>query len=187
MSVSPVQPADCRDSRAFSAGFRYFHKGKYKWWSIIDDILSHFLKSLPNSVTSSWITRGTFHNAKSSRHNYRILCNGTETIRWRFSWGVGLLQVQWIKSHLFRSEGLVQDVVPSVSFILSYSNISLVKGRKEERGLSACLWWAKGRHACGEEVEDILWKFGDVNKHCYLRKPLHLLSHDFFHSLFYFF
>lgn len=44
------------------------------------------------------------------------------------SWGQGFFQVQRIKSHLFRSEGLVQDVVPSVSFILSYSNIGLGKG-----------------------------------------------------------
>lgn len=80
MPVSAMQPAKCRNCRAVSAGFRHFHKWKYKWWSIRDDFLNHFLESLTNSVTSSWITSGTFHNAKSSRYNNRILFNGTETI-----------------------------------------------------------------------------------------------------------
>lgn len=74
-----------RITKQFSAGFRHFHKWKYKWWSIRDDFLKHFLKSLTMGVTSSWITLGTFHDAKSSRCDYRALFNGTETNRWRFS------------------------------------------------------------------------------------------------------
>lgn len=123
-SVSLMQLAKYRDSRVISFGSRHFHKEKYKWWSIRDDFLNHFLKSLTNSVTSSWITWGTFHNAKSLRHNYKILCNGTQSDVF-LSWGVGLLQVQLLESHLFRSKSLVQDVVLSGFLIILIPTLAL--------------------------------------------------------------
>lgn len=80
----PCWLPSARITKQFSTSFRHFHKWKYKWWSIRDDFLKHFLKSSTKSVTSSWITLGTFHDAKSSRYNYRTLFNGTERNRWKF-------------------------------------------------------------------------------------------------------
>lgn len=174
-------PAPCSlpnaETEAVSAGFRHFHKWKYKWWSIRDDFLDHFLKSLTNSVTSSWITSGTFYNAKSSRHNHRILFNGAETLGWRsFLTGGGVVSSNGGVPSA-QKWGPYPGRGPSWIPTLSYSNMGLSRGdsdlhprdvRKEDKSgvygvpipclplwkflyiyVWRCTWWAN-RGALGD-------------------------------------